>query len=64
MLKKFLNNQNVNAVDDETGRTPLAYAAKYDLNDIVDILLSNGADVNIADKGKSFVVVSLFFVRY
>lgn len=44
-----MNRENVNAVDDETGRTPLAFAAKYDLDDIVMILLENGAVVNIFD---------------
>lgn len=67
-----MNSQNVNALDDETGKTPLAFAAKYDLDDIAEILLLHGANVNTPDKdlntplhysamgGKSITVPNLF----
>lgn len=71
-LKRIVNSQNVNAVD-ETGRSALHYAVNYgdiqkccffplqnvqsmrkyilclDLEDITDILIQNGANVNAVD---------------
>lgn len=46
---KLVNSQNVNSVDDETGRTALHFAANYDLGDVVELLLKNGANVNAVD---------------
>lgn len=49
-LMKLVNSQNVNSIDEETGRTALHFAANYDLGDIVEILLKNEANVNAVDK--------------
>lgn len=47
---KLVNSQNVNSIDDETGRTALHFAANYDLGDVVELLLKNEANVNAVDK--------------
>lgn len=49
-LLEEVNIRNVNSVDEETGRTALHYAANYDLDDIVELLLTNKANVNALDK--------------
>lgn len=49
-LKKLVNSQNVNSLDDETGKTALHFAAEYDLDDIAEILIKNEANVNAVDK--------------
>lgn len=45
-----MNSQNVDSLDDETGRTALHFASNYDLDDIAKILIENGANVNAVDK--------------
>lgn len=47
---KLVTLQNVNSVDQETGKTALHYAANYDLGDVIDLLLINEANVNALDK--------------
>lgn len=46
---RLVNSQNVNSVEDETGKTALHYAANYDLDDVVEVLLKNEANVNAVD---------------
>ncbi len=48
-VKKLLNANNVNATNPE-GKTLLMFACQFGNEDIVDLLLANGADVNAQTK--------------
>lgn len=50
LIKYYINKQKINPNSlDESGATPLIYAAKYADEDIAKLLIKNGATVNFQD---------------
>lgn len=50
LIRYYINKQKINPNSlDESGTTPLIYAAKYADEDIVGLLIKNGASVNFQD---------------
>lgn len=49
-VKDFIELKNVNVSEEISGRPPIHYAADYGQRDVIEYLLSKGADVNAVDK--------------
>jgi ankyrin repeat protein len=54
ILAEFLirKGANVNAVNEKNGLSPLHCAVKADNEEMVEVLLNNGADINLRDTGR------------
>ncbi|KAK9505237.1 hypothetical protein O3M35_009332 [Rhynocoris fuscipes] len=50
IVKAFVENKEIDINKDIDGRPPLHYAADYGQKDVIEYLVSKGADINAKDK--------------